>query len=56
MAPLGWIIVDTSEADNVLVLAGMILLENHEISFMRNEFLVYYAEGHERGVPLRRSP
>ena len=38
------------------VLAGMHLLENHDISFRRNEFLVYDAEGHARSVPLRRSP
>ena len=38
------------------VLAGMNLLENHDISFRRNEFLVYDAEGHTRSVPLRRSP
>ena len=34
----------------------MYLLENHDISFRRNEFLVYDAEGHARSVPLRRSP
>ena len=34
----------------------MNLLENHDISFRRNEFLVYIAEGHERRVPLRHSP
>ena len=38
------------------VLAGMNLLENHDISFRRNEFLVNDAEGHTRSVPLRRSP
>ena len=37
------------------VLAGMNLLENHDIPFRRNEFLVD-AEGHTRSVPLRRSP
>ena len=34
----------------------MNLLENHDIYFRRNEFLVYDAEGHARSVPLRRSP
>ena len=34
----------------------MNLLENQDISFRRNEFLVSDAEGHARGVPLRRSP
>ena len=34
----------------------MNLLENHDISLRRNEFLVYDAEGHTRSVPLRRSP
>ena len=38
------------------VLAGMNLLENHYISFKRDEFLVYDAEGQVRSVPLRRSP
>ena len=38
------------------VLAGMNLLENHDISFRRNDLLVYDAEGHARSVPLRRSP
>ena len=52
----GWISIYTSEAENVPVLAGMNLLENHDISFRRNQFLVYYAEGHARSVPLRRSP
>ena len=37
------------------VLAGMNLLENHDISVRRNEFLVYDAEGHTRSVPLSRS-
>ena len=38
------------------VLAEMNLLENHDISFRRNEVLVYDAEGQVRSVPLRRSP
>ena len=38
------------------VLAGVHLLENHDISFRRNEFLVYDAEGQVRSVPLRRPP
>ena len=53
---MGWITIYTLEAENVPVLAGMILLENHDISFRRNEFLVCDAEGHVRSVPLRRSP
>ena len=56
LTPMGWISIYTLEAENVPVLAGMILLENHDISFRRNEFLVYDAEGHTRSVPLRRSP
>ena len=36
--------------------AGLNLPENHDISFRRNEFLVYDAGGHARSVPLRRSP
>ena len=53
---MGWISIYTLEAENVPVLAGMNLLENHDISFRRNEFLVYDAERHTRSVPLRRSP
>ena len=53
---MGWISINTLEAENVPVLAGMNLLENHDISFRRNEFFVYDAEGHTRSVPLRRSP
>ena len=34
------------------VLAGMNLLENHDISFRRSEFLVYDAEGHTRSLPF----
>ena len=56
LTPVGWISIYTLEAENVLVLAGMNLLENHDISFRRNEFLVRDAEGHARSVPLRRSP
>ena len=40
----------------VPVLAGINLLESHDFSFRRKEFLVYDAEGHARSVPLRRSP
>ena len=47
----------TLEAENVPVLAGLNLLENHDISFRRNEFWVYDAEGHARSIPLSvRSP
>ena len=53
--PMGWISIYTLEAENVPVLASMNLLENHDISFRRNEFWVYDAEGHARSVPLRRS-
>ena len=56
LTPMGWISIYTLEAENVPVLAGMNLLENHDMSFRRNEFLVYDAEGHTRSVPLRRSP
>ena len=38
LTPLGWISIYTLEAENVPVLAGMNLLENHDISFRRNEF------------------
>ena len=43
LTPMGWISIYTLEAENVPVLAGMNLLENHDISFRRNEFLVYGA-------------
>ena len=56
LTPMGWISIYTLEAENVPVLAGMNLLEKHDISFRRNEFLVYDAEGHTRSVPLRCSP
>ena len=56
LTPVGWISIYTLEAENVPVLAGMNLLENHDISFRRNEFLVDDAEGPVRSVPLRRSP
>ena len=56
LTPLGWISISTVEAENVPVLAGMNLLENHDICFRRKEFLVYDAEGQVRSVPLRRSP
>ena len=56
LTPMGWISIYTLEAENVPVLTGMNLLENHDISFRRNEFSVYDAEGHTRSVPLRRSP
>ena len=56
LTPLEWISIYTFESENLPVLAGMNLLENHEISFRQNEFLVYDAEGHARSVPLRRSP
>ena len=56
LTPMGWISIYTLEAENGPVLAGMHLLENHDISFRRNEFLVYDAEGHTRSVPLRRFP
>ena len=46
-----WISIYTLEAENVPVLAGMNLLEAHDIFFRRNEFLVYDAEGHVRSVP-----
>ena len=39
LTPLGRISIYTLEAENVPVLAGMNLLENHDISFRRNEFL-----------------
>ena len=55
LTPMGWISICTLEAENVPVLAGMNLLEKHDISFRRNEFSVYDAEGHTRSVPLRRS-
>ena len=38
LTPMGWISIYTLEAENVPVLAGMNLLENHDISFRRNEF------------------
>ena len=44
LTPLGWNSIYTLEAENVPVLAGMNLLENHDISFRRNEFLVHDAE------------
>ena len=56
LTPTGWVSTYTLEAENVPVLNGMNLLENHDISFRRNEFWVYGAEGHTRSVPLRRSP
>ena len=56
LTPTGWISIYILEAENVPVLAGMNLLENRDISFRRNEFLVYDAEGHTRSVPLRSSP
>ena len=52
---LGWTSIYTLEAQNVPVLAGMNLLENHDISFRRNELLVYDGEGPARSVPSRRS-
>ena len=56
MTPVGWISSYTLEPENVPVFAGLSLLENHDISFRQNEFLVHDAEGHARSVPLRRSP
>ena len=56
LTPLGRISIHTLEAENVPILASMNLLENHYISFRRNEFLVYDAEGQVPSVPLRRSP
>ena len=56
LTPLGWISINTLDAENVPILAGMNLLQNHDISFRRNEFLVYDAEGQVRSVSLRRSP
>ena len=53
---MGRISIYTLEAENVPVLAGMNLLENHDTPIRRNEFLVYDTEGHTRSVPLRRSP
>ena len=38
LTPLGWISIYTLEAENVPVLAGMNLLENHDISLKRNDF------------------
>ena len=35
---MGWLSIYTLEAENVPALAGMNLLENHDISFRRNEF------------------
>ena len=55
LTPLGWISIYTLEAENAPVLSCLNLLENHDISFGRNEFLVH-AEGHARSVPRRRSP
>ena len=54
MTPMGWINITTLEAENVPVLAGMNLLESHDISFTRTEFLVYDAEGHARSVHALR--
>ena len=56
LTPMRWISIHTLEAENVPVFDGMNLLEIHDISFRRNEFLVCDAEGHARSVPLRRSP
>ena len=56
LTSMGWISIYTLEAENVPVLPGMNLLENHDISFRRDEFFVYDAEGHTRSVPMRRSP
>ena len=56
LTPLSWTSMYTLDAEDVPVLAGMNLLENHDTSFGRNEFLVYDAEGNQRSVPLRRSP
>ena len=39
LTPMGWISIYTLEAENVPVLAGMNLLDNHVFSFRRNEFL-----------------
>ena len=56
LTPMGWISIYTLRAENVPVLAGINLLENYDVSFRRNEFLVYDAEGHARSVPFGRSP
>ena len=53
---MDWVSIHTLDAENVPVLAGMNLLENHDISFRRDEFGVYDAEGNLHSVPLRRSP
>ena len=56
LTPSGWISICTLESENVPILAGVNLLDYHDISFRRNEFLVYDAEGQVRSVSLRRSP
>ena len=38
LAPMGWISINTLEAEIVPVLASVSLLENHDISVRRNEF------------------
>ena len=53
---MGWTSTCTVDAEDVPVFAGMSLLENHDISFRRTEFLVHDAEGNQRSVPLRLSP
>ena len=53
LTPVGWISIYTLDAENVPVLAGMNLLENHDISYRRNEFLVNDAEGHTRSAPTK---
>ena len=45
-----------AESGENTVLAGMHTHENHDISFRRNEFLVFHEEGNQRSVPLRPSP
>ena len=44
------------ETEKVPVLAGINMLEQHSMSFRKNDFAICYEEGQQRSVTLRRVP
>ena len=56
LCPMGWIGIYLLDAENVPVLAGVNLMEQHDVSFRRNELTLYQPDGSIRAVPLRRAP
>ena len=53
--PLGWLGIYVLDAPNIPVLAGMSWLENHDLSFRRNELELRGEDGSSKTMPLRKT-